>query len=194
MAIRKDVFESLDMRQRWSGALSDDFVMTAAVRAAGLGIVFVPQALGASFERSGFSELIEFTTRQIKITRVYSSNLWLVSLIGSGLFNTVIVSAVLVLIFGRINSLAYIASIASLVLIAFFSIGKSWLRLSAVTLALPEYRTELNRQFWAQNILWAIVPAIFLYNGIAAAISRRITWRGTTYELKSPTETVIIAD
>ena len=41
--------------------------------------------------------------------------------------------------------------------------------------------------------LWLITPAIFLYNCIAAAFSRALTWRGTTYVLKSPHETVIIS-
>jgi hypothetical protein len=34
---------------------------------------------------------------------------------------------------------------------------------------------------------------LHLYNALAALFSRRITWRGITYELKSPTETVIIS-
>ena len=34
---------------------------------------------------------------------------------------------------------------------------------------------------------------LYLYNALAAALSRRITWRGITYELKSPTETVILS-
>jgi hypothetical protein len=45
-----------------------------------------------------------------------------------------------------------------------------------------------------QLTLWLITPAVFLYNSVAAGLSRRLTWRGTKYELKSPTETVIIAD
>jgi hypothetical protein len=34
---------------------------------------------------------------------------------------------------------------------------------------------------------------LYLYNAIVAGFSRRITWRGITYELKSPTEAVIIS-
>jgi hypothetical protein len=40
--------------------------------------------------------------------------------------------------------------------------------------------------------LWPLASALYLYNAIAATVSRRITWRGITYELKSPNETVII--
>jgi hypothetical protein len=40
--------------------------------------------------------------------------------------------------------------------------------------------------------LWPLGSALYLYNTLAAAMSRRISWRGITYELKSPGETVII--
>jgi hypothetical protein len=45
----------------------------------------------------------------------------------------------------------------------------------------------------AHVFLWPIASLLFLYNALAAATSRRITWRSITYELKSPTETVILA-
>jgi len=45
---------------------------------------------------------------------------------------------------------------------------------------------------WAHLLLWPLTAVLFLYNALAAAASRRIVWRGITYELKSPTETEII--
>jgi hypothetical protein len=79
-------------------------------------------------------------------------------------------------------------------LVAFFSTGKAWLRLNAVRLVLTDHKTALQRQFWTQNTLWLLSPALFFYNSVAALLSRRMTWRGITYELKSPRETVIIRD
>jgi cellulose synthase/poly-beta-1,6-N-acetylglucosamine synthase-like glycosyltransferase len=72
-AIRRDVFERIDMREKWRGTLSDDFAVTRAIKAAGLAIYFVPKALIASVESCTFKELFEFTNRQMKITRVYDS-------------------------------------------------------------------------------------------------------------------------
>jgi hypothetical protein len=43
-------------------------------------------------------------------------------------------------------------------------------------------------------LLWPLASALFLVNAIAAIGSRRIEWRGITYELKSPTEAVIIRE
>lgn len=194
MAIRRDIFNRLDIRERWRGALSDDFTVTRAVKETCMPIVFVPQALNASVEDCGMGEMLEFTTRQMKITRVYAQNLWIMSLVGSGLFNAVMIAAFLIAILSSQNGVAVLASIATLALVAMFSIGKSWLRLKAVRLVLTNYETYLKRQAWTQNTFWLMAPAIFFYNSLAALFSRRLTWRGITYELKSPTETVIIAD
>jgi ceramide glucosyltransferase len=193
-AIRRETFERLGIREKWLGTLSDDFTVTRIVKSAGLNIVFVPQALTASIQRCSLRELIEFTNRQMKITRVYATPLWAMSLVGSALFSGVMIAALLIVLFSRTNSLQVSISIAVLVLVTFFSVGKSWLRLKAVRLVLTNYQSELRRQSWTQNTLWLFAPALFLINSIAALFSRRITWRGITYELKSPTETVIISD
>ncbi len=44
----------------------------------------------------------------------------------------------------------------------------------------------------AHLLLWPLASALYLFNAVVAAFSRRIEWRGITYELKSPTEAVII--
>lgn len=194
MAIRRDIFDEIDMREKWRGTLSDDFAVTRALNEASLPIVFVPQALTASVEDCAFVELLEFTTRQMKITRVYAPHLWKLSFIGSGVFNIVMIAALLIVIFSRANNIEVFAAIATLTLVTIFSVGKSSLRLNAVKLALPVYKIELERQLWTQNTLWLLTPALFLYNSVAALASRRLTWRGITYELKSPNETVIITD
>ena len=93
MAIRRDVFERVGMREKWRGTLSDDFAVTRAMNEAGLPIVFVPQALTASVEDCSFREMLEFTTRQMKITRVYARPLWLLSFVGSAVFNAVMIAA-----------------------------------------------------------------------------------------------------
>jgi len=194
MAIRRDVFDSIQMREKWRGTLSDDLALTRELNNAGLPIVFVPQAMVASVENCKIDQLLEFTTRQIKITRVYATRLWALSFAGSGLFNLVMIAAFLIVLLSRTNGFAVWTAIATLVIVSVLSIIKAWLRLRAIRLVLPQYDHELRRQTWTQLTLWTLSPAIFFYNAFAASISRRMTWRGITYELKSPHETVIISD
>lgn len=190
MAIRRETFEKLNMREKWRGVLSDDFAMTRAMNEANLPIFHVPQSLTASVENCSFGEMLEFTTRQMKITRVYGTKFWVMSFVGSGLFNLVMLVSFLLLIFG----ISFWFPLVTILLVSIFSIGKSWLRLNAVKLVLKNYEPQLNRQFWTQNTLWLFAPPLFFYNCICALLSRKIVWRGIKYELKSPTETVIMAD
>jgi hypothetical protein len=161
------------------------------MKTANLQIFFVPQALTASVENCSLRECLEFTTRQMKITRVYASNLWLLSFIGAGLFNLVFIWGIFNLFYYSPNTIAFWFSLISLFLISILSIGKSWLRLNAVKLVLKDYENQLSKQFWTQNTLWIISPALFFYNAFCALLSRKINWRGIKYQLDSPTKTRI---
>lgn len=194
MAIRRDTFERIGMRERWEGTLSDDFAVTRAMRAAGLRIRFVPQALTASVESCTFRELFEFTNRQMKITRVYMPQLWLMSFFGSGLFNLVMAAAILIAILSKTNGVPVWAALATLFLVSFFSVGKAVLRLYAVRFALPQFGPELRRQRFSQYTLWLFTPAIFFANCVAALLSREIVWRGTRYRLASPDRTEVMTE
>lgn len=192
MAIRRDVFDRVRMRDAWDGTLSDDFAVTRTMRAAGLPIHFVPQALSASLDDCSVPEMLEFTTRQMKITRTYATPLWVLSFFGSALFCSVMLAGLMIVIFSRANTFDVLLSTCVLFTVTVFSTLKAWLRLDAVRLVLPQFADQLRRRSFTQYTLWLVTPPIFLLNSIAALLSRRMTWRGTTYELKSASETVII--
>jgi hypothetical protein len=45
-----------------------------------------------------------------------------------------------------------------------------------------------------QLTFWSIAPFLFLLDCVAALLSRRVTWRDTTYDMVSPTETRIVGE
>ena len=191
MAMRREIFEKIGMRERWRGTLSDDFAVTRAMSEANLPIHFVPQALAASVESCTFRECLEFTTRQMKITRTYAPHLWKMSFIGAALFNLVWLWGALNLLIYPVNSTPFWFSAAALSLVAIFSVGKSQTRLNAVRLVLKDYESDLRKQFRTQNTLWIFSPALFFYNCLCALFSRKIVWRGIKYELITPNQTSI---
>ena len=65
--------------------------------------------------------------------------------------------------------------------------------MKALLSVMPAYGRELRRGWIFHLVLWPFTSALYLWNALVAAASRRIKWRGITYELKSPTEAVIIA-
>jgi len=190
-AIRRETFEQVKVAERWRGTVSDDFTITRMLHEAALPIKFVPQCLTPSFESCSFHELIEFTTRQLKITRAYAPHLWKAVLTGSLLFGLGF--------FGGISLVAGRAAMGRsfatplILLLVIFALGmmKSYLRLRAVRLVIADRRLRSFTTTLAHLTLWPLASLLFLWNALAA-ISRRITWRGITYELKSSTETVII--
>jgi cellulose synthase/poly-beta-1,6-N-acetylglucosamine synthase-like glycosyltransferase len=191
-AIRRATFERLNVRERWRGALSDDFALMRVLQEARLPVHFVPGCLTPSFEDCGPLELIEFTTRQLKITRVYAPHLWKAVLVGSFLFVTVFFGG-LALTLGRAAlGLSYLTPLLFVALIFGLGTAKAYVRWRAVMLALAAHSKELRPGLPAQLLLWPVASVLYLYNALSAAFSRRIIWRGITYELKSPTETVII--
>src|SRR6185369_9562341 len=85
-AMRRTTFAECRVLDYWRGAVSDDFAMTRALHDAHLPIHFVPQCLTPSFEDCAPGKLIEFTTRQLKITRAYAAHLWKSVFLGSAIF------------------------------------------------------------------------------------------------------------
>lgn len=190
-AIRRETFEKLDMREHWQGTLSDDFAVTRRMKEANLPIYFVPQCLTPTIEDCTFGELLEFTTRQMKITRVYAPSLWKASFIGSFLFTATFWSGVSLLFF----LVGWHFWLTLFFIIVIFALGaaKAFLRLSAVKLVLKDFKRELNRQFVWQITLWTVSPVLYFYNCFRALLSRKIIWRGIEYNLLSAHSTEIVS-
>ena len=109
-------------------------------------------------------------------------------LLGSALFAIVFIGGFILLILSHSTALL-------LVLLIIFTLGatKSFIRWRAINIPLTQYRSALKRDLLAHIFLWPFASLLYLYNAIVAGFSQRITWRGITYELKSPREAVIIS-
>ena len=182
-AIRRTTFERLGISEHWRGTVSDDFTITRVLKTAKLPVHFTPDCLIPSVGDCDLHELLEFTTRQVKLTRVYAPHLWLPLLLGSALFTIVFFGGIILFILSKYSSVLVILGIL-------FTLGaaKSFIRWRAVSIPL-----KLKHDLLAHIFLWPFASLLYLYNCIVAGFSRRIKWRGITYELKSPDEAVIIS-
>src|SRR5215475_2376851 len=75
-SIRKSVFDQCGVLQEWDHSVSDDYSMTNALARSGKPILFLPECLTVSFVDAKFGSLLEFTNRQILITKIYSTKMW----------------------------------------------------------------------------------------------------------------------
>jgi len=192
-AIRQPTFESLRIEDAWSGTVSDDFAMSRVLQAAKSPIHFVPQCLVPSLNQCSMRELLEFSNRQLKITRVYAPHLWKPLLIGSLLFSAVFFGGIVIVVVRAALGLSYALALSMLAVIFALGVMKSYIRWKAVNEALGTVEHSSALSLMAHLVLWPIASALFLWNTVTAGFSRRINWRGITYELKSGTEAVIIA-
>jgi len=192
-AIRRSTFEKLRVVDHWRGTVSDDFTITRVLKEAKLPIHFTPRCLVASVGDCGWHELLEFTTRQIKITRIYAQHLWLPLLLGSALFAIAFFGGIVLLATRVLLGQSWWLVLSFLVVIFALGAAKGFIRWRAVSIPLASYRSLLRRDLAAHVLLWPFASLLYLYNAIVAGFSRRITWRGITYNLRSPTEAVIIS-
>jgi len=166
-AIRRSTFTRLDIPDRWRGTVSDDFTITHVLKEAKLPIHFTPNCLVASVGDCDFRELLEFTTRQIKITRVYASHLWLPLLLGSFLFAIAFFGGLILLILQILKVLSNSLVLPAVVLVI-FALGatKSFIRFRAVSTVLQ----TSHRDLLAHVFLWPFASLLYLYNAIVAGL------------------------
>jgi GT2 family glycosyltransferase len=183
MAIRSEVFRDAGVRDAWRGALSDDYALTHAVRRAGLRVAFVPECLVGCEGAASTGAALSWAARQISITRVY----W------PALFRAAAVSSLCATGFLMLAPVAG-GRLALGLLAAVLSLGclSGGLRAMALARLAPQWRGDVRRCFWAYVLLAPIAGLVTTYGVLRALASRRIEWRGTRYEMRSPHETLVL--
>jgi cellulose synthase/poly-beta-1,6-N-acetylglucosamine synthase-like glycosyltransferase len=184
-AIRREVFEKLRIRDAWSRGLSDDLLLTQAVRGAGLKIPFVAACLVPTFEPCTWRQLLEWTNRQTCIARVH-----LPYSLGVGL---------LIHLIGFALGLLGVASVASghwvaggLLLSHWLSTGFSSMAVCrAARLRLSAHGFTTAQHAWAHALWTPVVSALALTNIAVSFTTRTITWRGISYTMLSPQHVVV---
>lgn len=191
-AIRRATFNEAKVLEAWQGAASDDFAMTRALEEIGKPIVFCPECLAATLHPWTGADLLEFTNRQILITRVYSPRRWMMGAAAHLSYSLTLLYAAFVVLSEIIEgdpwgNLALIALVIPLL-----AAMKGAMRTIAVSEVLPEWKAKLHEWGWVWFALAPVVPFLFSWNFIASLFSKRIRWRGIRYELVSPTVTRIL--
>jgi cellulose synthase/poly-beta-1,6-N-acetylglucosamine synthase-like glycosyltransferase len=179
MALRREVFDGIGVLKAWEGSVSDDYAVTHAASRARKRIVFVPQCLVPSFGDCSWRDLLEFTTRQILITRVYDPSMWRAALVTQTIFNIAFWG-------GLLLPWPYILLTPVLYLLSGI---KSYIRYEAVATVLPDGALSKHRASYI--LLGPLTALLFEYNLIRSSLTRSITWRQIRYRLISPNRTEV---
>jgi ceramide glucosyltransferase len=193
-AIRRSIFDAIGVLDEWRTSVSDDYSLTHSLERTGRPIFFVPECLTVSFVETDFSGLLEFTNRQILITRVYAQKIWTAAAATHLLYCVTVVLGLALTIREWINERAALHIAALTFFIFLLSAIRASLRVVAVTEILPGSRAQMMNHAWVNIALSAAIPFLYLVNFAHSLLTRKIRWRNIGYELISANQTRVIRD
>src|SRR6202043_3505881 len=163
-AIRRRTFEDTHVLEAWSGAASDDLAMTRALEEARMPIVFCAECLAATLHPWTGRSLLEFTNRQILITRIYSPRRWAMGAAAHLSYSLTLIYAASVVLTSIVEGdpwvhLALIALVSPLL-----AAMKGALRTIAVDELMPQWKGLLKDWNWVWMTLAPVVPFLFACN------------------------------
>jgi len=177
MAIRKQVFFEIRMPEFWEDAISDDYALSQAVRAAGLQIVYVPGALTPCFDHTSASRFFPWIRRQLLITRIYAPRLWWPALIAHVIYCAGMAASVAASIAGgRLAEWALLAQLSPGML-------KGLNRATLARAAMPEQEAWFKRHIWIHAIWVPLATWVWLVALVSSAWGNTFRWRGRTYRV-----------
>ncbi len=183
-AIRRDLFQRLEIREAWKGTLSDDFVATRALYRARLHVEFQPACMVASPLDFSLRAMCSFARRQYTMGRCYFLPGWLLGAAVLSLANLAFWGSLAAVGWGLLGGPIDPRVPAGIVALAYAAaFYRGLIRRDLARLYLPDQQQSLRRA--CRFDLWS-GPLVGLCTWAMLAISlfgSRITWRGIAYRL-----------
>ncbi|HEX4379355.1 MAG TPA: glycosyltransferase family 2 protein [Candidatus Acidoferrum sp.] len=193
-AIRRSLFDQLGVLEDWKYSVSDDYSLTRSLHQAGRSIMFLPDCLTVSYVEATLPSLLEFTNRQILITRVYAEQMWAFGFATHTLYCLTLLLGIALTLSDLAAGLPAFHHAMLTFLPVLLGIMRGSLRVAAVTEVLSSLRSQVMGQAWIYILLPVVIPFLYVFNFITSLITRKIRWRTITYELISPSQTRILAN
>jgi len=186
LVMRREDFDRLRIREQWPDSLSDDLVVTLAVKRDGKRVAFVPRAICLSSETCDRAACIEWTTRQSGFVYAYYPRITSFALAAYGVFNGILLCGLLGLLLTAFVSPAFLPGSVLLLAELPLTLVTAEIRRAALARILPEWRDIIDAdrgRFLAASLA---VPWLMLVNLARVRRLRTIVWRGRTYALPAP--------
>jgi hypothetical protein len=181
-AIRRETFDRALIRAKWGSALSDDMVVTQAVKGLGLRVAYVPKATVLTHEPCDWRSLLEWTTRQTVMMRAYDPRVTRYAALAYATVSGSIDLGIALVAVAAIASPAYWVPALLLLSHIPFTAAKAALRLATFR-RVTGHRLGPTGPFVLGSLA---TPWLTLYALNLARKVRYLSWRGTVYELAGP--------
>ena len=174
MAIKASLFHRLGIAGRWKEGLSDDLILTHAVKKAGYQLRFVPQCVVESPAEPQLRKFIRWGSQQLTWMRWYSPAAWGVYYVG-----ILLVTAMLI-----IEAVLYCLGNVWFGLLLGLTVGGEmiygWVGVMTFQ-RLMRYPPETFRYKAWFGVLAPVAFLLYAYNAVVSSVKREISWCGKTY-------------
>jgi len=182
-AIRRDDLPRLRLESRWVGVLSDDLILTRAVREAGLQIAYAPAALVPTLEGATREGCLEWCLRQMAMATLYLPIVRRYAAAAFAVFDGSVVFGVICGILAALWNPAYLVPAALFMVPLPSSIAKSALRRRALFSAAPSVASAWKVPAWRTACASIAVPWVMAWGLVRTRRLSTVRWRGRTYDV-----------
>lgn len=173
-AIRKKVFQQLQIKKKWNTAFSDDLVLTNALKKAGYRIYFQPTCIMKSPPEQNLQKFLMWGARQYTWVRWYNPLFWVGSFIGFVGLQIIIILGVLL---GLTNSVVTLVLISSIIILEMF-IGLTGIIVLSKTMIFKQNNFSSKCRYFLLSPLVFIMIAITISKSL---FTQKISWAGKMY-------------
>lgn len=183
-AIRRDLFESLGVRDAWRQTLSDDLVVSRLLHRARLRVEFEPACMVASPLDGRWYQSLEFVRRQYVIARACLPHFWGLALLGAAAPAITFWGGLVLLVVGLWQHAPW-TWLPAVICPAYYAttLVRGYQRWLLARLYVREQSPLMKRIVWLD--IWT-GPLVVLANWLAVCSSlfgNRLRWRGVEYRL-----------
>jgi cellulose synthase/poly-beta-1,6-N-acetylglucosamine synthase-like glycosyltransferase len=185
-AIRRDDLPRLRLEERWRDVLSDDLILTQAVREAGLKIAYAPAALVPTFEGANRSVCTEWCLRQMTMATLYLPIVRRYAAAAFAIFDGSVILGIISLILAAVLGPSYLVPAALFLAPLPTAVIKASLRRRALFSASSSVAEARHVPPWRLAVAALAVPWVMALGLLRTRHPRSIRWRGRVYDVSDP--------
>ena len=193
-ALRNDGLPGFRLEERWRGVLSDDLVLTQAVREAGLKIAYAPAALVPTYEGANRATCMEWCLRQMTMATLYLPVVRRYAIAAFSVFNGSILLGVACLALAALWGVAYLIPAVLFLAPLPVTVAKASLRRRALFSGVPTVASAWNVSRWRSAVAAIAVPWVMASGLLRTRRPTTIRWRGHIYDVSDPCQVRLIEE
>ena len=185
-AVRRDHLPVLRLEDRWREVLSDDLVLSQAVRDAGLKIAYAPAALVPTFEGATRAICLEWCVRQMMMATLYLPIVRRYAAASFAVFDGSVILGLASLSLTSALGPSYLVPAILFLAPLLVAVVKAFVRRRALFSAAPSVATAWKVPPWRVAFAALAVPWVMAWGLVRTRRPTSVRWRGHVYDVRDP--------